>query len=140
MAKSKRWSMIVLSIVLTGCFLSRGQAVRMSTSSEIPAAEGTAKASTTDNGNTILKVEVRHLARPEKVATGATTYVVWAKDDQGSPQNLGALRVDENLKGTLETVTPLESFHVFITAEPSGTMAEPTSDHLFTATIPRPAD
>jgi len=109
----------------------------MTSSPEIPAAQGTARASSADNGNTTLEVQVWHLAPPEKVAAGATTYVVWAREDHGAPQNLGALRVDDDLRGTLKTVTPLHSFAVFITAEPSGTTMSPTNGQLFTASIQR---
>lgn len=36
----------------------------------------------------------------------------------GAPQNVGALRVDHELRGTLKTLTPLRGLEVFIIAEP----------------------
>ncbi|HEX6315854.1 MAG TPA: hypothetical protein VFZ73_13380 [Gemmatimonadaceae bacterium] len=112
--------------------------MRMTTSPDTPAAQGTAKASGTENDNTLLEVEVRHLASPEKVAAGATTYVVWVRGSgQYNSQNLGALRVDDNLRATLRTVTPLKSFDVFITAEASPTATTPTNAPLLTASFRR---
>lgn len=125
------------ALAVAGC-ASGTRTVRMSTSLDIPAAQGEVKASPAANGNTSLEVEVHHLATPDRVALGATTYVVWARAlDQDAPQNLGALRVDRDLNGTLKTVTPLRSFDVFITAEPSPMTMAPTNSQLFTASIPR---
>ncbi len=136
--KITRWTTtIAFGVIAIGC-ASGARTVRMMTSSEIPAAQGTAKASKTDNDNTILEVEVRHLAPAERMAPGATTYVVWVRAaGQYTPQNLGALRVDKDLRGTLKSVTPLKAFDVFITAEPSPTTMTPTSAHLLTASVRR---
>jgi hypothetical protein len=112
--------------------------VRMAVANGMPAAEGTVLATRADNDNTAVEVRVRHLASPEKIAPEATTYVVWARPSgAGSPQNLGALKVDKDLQGTLKTVTPLRTFDVFITAEPSPTVRQPSSAHLLTASIER---
>jgi hypothetical protein len=61
------------------------------------------------------------------VTAGARVYVVWATELQtGSPtRNLGALRVEDNLNGKLETLTPLRNFDVLITAEPQATVDVP---------------
>jgi hypothetical protein len=112
--------------------------VRMVSSPDIPAAEGTVQATSGDNGNTALHVEVRHLAKPEKVSSEATTYVVWVRPGAGGrPQNLGALKVDGDLRGTLSTVTPMRSFDVFITAERSPTVSLPSARNLLSASIAR---
>lgn len=131
------WTMMAvlgLTGATAGC-ASGTPTVRMVSSADVPAASGTVKASLTDNGNTALEVEVRHLARPELVQPGATTYVVWARAPGGDAQNLGALRVDEDLRGTLRTITPLRSFDVFITAESAATAMRPTSRRLLSASI-----
>ena len=136
--KNSSWlAGVAIGVVMAVGCASGPQAIRMRTSLAIPAAQGTVKASSGKNGNTSLVIDVRHLAPPERVAAGATTYVVWAQPlGEGSPQNLGALRVDEDLRGTLATVTPLRSFDLFITAEASATQMEPTNDQLFSASIP----
>jgi hypothetical protein len=126
---------IALGFLFTSC-ASGPRTARMTTSQSIPGAQGSVKSSKGDNGNTSLEVEVKHLASPEQVAAGATTYVVWARPRGAGPsQNLGALRVDDDLRGTLKTVTPLQSFDVFITAEDSPTAMRPTNEQLLMVTI-----
>ena len=87
-------------------------------SSITPAAVGEVAATAGPNGNTQLAITVRHLAPPANVTPGATVYVVWATElgAEPAPRNLGALRVDNNLNGRLETLTPLRSFDITITA------------------------
>jgi len=103
--------------VLGGACAGASPEVRMVSSPDIPAAEGVVRATSGANGNTRLHIFVRHLAKPEKVRPDATTYVVWVQPAGGLPQNMGALKVDEDLRGSLETITPLKSFDVFITLE-----------------------
>ena len=140
MGTTRLWfTMAALGFALAvgGC-ASGKQTIRMTANASIPAAQGTIKYSVTDNGNTAIELVVRHLAVPEQVAPGATTYVAWARaPGDSAPQNLGALRVDKDLSGTLKTVTPLQSFDLYITAEPSPTAATPTNSELLTASIQR---
>jgi hypothetical protein len=114
-----------------GCGTSK---VALTASPTVPAAQGEVRLKQGDNGNHVLKVKVRHLADPEKI--GAREYVVWASPPETSqPQNLGALRVDKDLDGTLETVTPWQRFDLFITAEPTATAAQPTGQRVLWASV-----
>ena len=63
--------------------------------------------------------------------------MVWVQPSGGAPQNMGALKVDEDLRGTLATVTPLKSFDVFITLETSATVQEPSAENVLSASIAR---
>ena len=104
----------------------------------LPASEGVALVSEGPNGNTALRVKVKHLAIPEKVAPGAEVYVVWVTPhDGGRPQNVGVLKVDKDLEGALNTVTPLKNFRVTVTAEPSGEVQAPTNEEVFSADVHR---
>lgn len=108
-------------------------------SQDIPAAAGTVKVKATDDGNSQIELEVQHLALPEKVNPGATVYVVWVSGPEvGAEQhNMGALKVDENLKGSLTTITPLKAFNLSVTAEPSQASTMPTGRMLLTTSYPR---
>jgi hypothetical protein len=103
------------------------------------AAKGEVKVKGEDNGNTRLSVNVEHLASPETVASNATTYVVWAKPSQGEgrAQNLGALVIDADRKGSLDTVTPLKNFEVIVTPEPSASATSPSHTPVFTGIVER---
>lgn len=109
----------------------------LSTAAEgIPAAQGEVKTAKAKNDNTTLTVTVQHLAPPGRVANGATTYVVWAQPDgTETPQNIGALKVDDKLNGSLMSVLAYDSFKVFITAEPTAQVTEPTGGELLAANV-----
>ena len=133
--------LIVLTALL-GLSCSHAAATPMQASSRIPAAEGAVTVQDGDNGSTKLAVTVKHMAPPEKVATGASSYVVWlrplATDTSSEPaQNLGALAVGKDLEGKLNTVTPYRQFDVFVTAEPEPGSTAPTGEQLLTTSIRR---
>jgi hypothetical protein len=103
----------------------------------VPASEGTVKASQAENGNTALDVQVKHLAPASKLAGDATVYVVWLQPLNARPQNVGALTLNHDLEGRLETLTPHRKFKLTVTPEPSGQVAVPTHDAVFTAEVDR---
>ena len=131
-------ALAVLGIfTLTSC-ASQGPLMLVA-SQDIPAAAGTVKVTPTDDGNSQIQLEVQHLALPEKVNPGATVYVVWVSGPEfGAEQhNMGALVVDDNLKGSLTTITPLKAFNLSVTAEPSQASTAPTGRMLLTTSYPR---
>ncbi len=121
--------------------------LNLSASNRVPAAEGTVKAAEAKNGNTSIALKVKTLAPPQKVDAAATTYVVWARPlaavrtPAGNMErltvNLGALKVDQSLNGSLETVTPFREFELFVTAEPSATVTAPSNQALLWTTVKR---
>ena len=102
---------------LTGCALfSGGAGARMNASPLVPAAEGHAKVGEARNGNTSIDLTVKHLADPQKLTPPANNYVVWLRPNKDAPaQNIGALIVDKDLVGRLNTVTALRTFNLFVT-------------------------
>lgn len=110
---------------------------QLESSSSLPASEGVALVTEGPNGNTALRVKVKHLAIPEKVAENARVYVVWVQPPVGRPVNVGILQVDKELEGALNTVTPLKKFRVFVTPEINGEAQAPTNEEVFTADVQR---
>jgi hypothetical protein len=115
-------------------------AVQLQASAKIPSAEGTVKVQEGDNGNYKVALEVKHMAPPEKVTSGASSYVVWLRPLAGdheaqSPQNVGALAVNKDLEAKLNTVTPYRQFDLFLTAEPIPNSTAPTGEQLMTTTV-----
>lgn len=129
-----------LITVLAGLQMGCAKNQAMISSADVPASEGTVRATAGDNGNTKLNVQVKHLAPPEKMASDATVYVVWIQAPNASKQNVGALTLNDNLEGTLETLTPHRRFEVTVTPEPSRGVAYPTHDPVFTASVDRAED
>ena len=130
---------LVGTLASTGCGLFGSGAPKqtMLTSAENTSGEGTVQAKAADNGNTALEVRVKHLSSPSKVADDALVYVVWIKPRNGELQNVGALQVDADLVGKLDTTTPHKAFSVMVTPEPSARMAAPTHKAVFTAEVNR---
>jgi hypothetical protein len=148
-------------VVLTsgcGLFGSGGSTVVLAASPKTPSSQGEVKTKTTSDKNTRVTVTVKHLAPPEKIEQGATTYVVWVRPlgvsaDQGErsgayPErqegagrneagvyNLGALKIGKNLDGELVTITPFKSFEIFVTAEASGAITQPHGERILWTSI-----
>jgi hypothetical protein len=131
---------LALGVFASGCGLFGGGGTgkqTMTTSAESPAAEGTVEATKADNDNTKIDVRVKHLAAPSKLADDASIYVVWIQPSKGEVQNVGALAIDKDLVGRLETTTPHKAFTLTITPEPSARMAAPTHKPVFRADVNR---
>ena len=128
-------TLIVTGLATWSC--AGSNQLRLTSSPDIPGAQSTAKVSTTDNGNTQIDLVVEHLASPDRVDPGATTYIVWVRGNEAEAQsqNLGALKVDENEKGSISATTPLRSFNLYITAEASQLSTTPTGKTLLYTTV-----
>jgi len=107
----------------------------MTAASMVPGARAEVAISKDKNGNTKLKMIVQHLANLENLTPRAAAYVVWLQERGGSSENQGQLKVDKNLKATFETVTPLKSFDVFVTAEQDLRAKDPSGPEVLKATI-----
>jgi len=127
----------IVAFAVSSLFACGGsQTTTLTAADSAPAAQGTAKASIGDNGNTTLDVEVKHLAPPDRISKDAKFYVVWAKpSDGGAIQNLGMLRVDNDRKGDLTTKTALRDFTVLVTPESSGSVSRPSEASVMTTEI-----
>jgi hypothetical protein len=119
------------ALSLSGCALFGREAPKLNVSPAIPSAEATAKFGAEKNGNTSIDLKVKHLADPRKLTPPANNYVVWLRAAPTAPaQNIGALTVNKNLEGTLDTVTALKSFDLFVTAEASPQTQQPAGPPL----------
>lgn len=123
---------LAAALALAGCsFVGRPGPSRLAASAAMPASEGEALFKTTDDGNTAVTVRVRHLARPERLTPPAKVYVVWVRPRKELPaRNVGALKVDDDLNGALDTVTPDAAFELFVTAEQAGEAQAPSGPPL----------
>ena len=124
----------IIGLLLSGLLAAHCAAatIQLGRSSQIPAAEGEAKIRQTSNGNTEIRLSVKHLAPPARIEPTSSVFVVWVRglEAGGQPQNLGALRVNKNLSGKLKAVTSLREFDLFITCEGTQTATAPSSAEL----------
>lgn len=107
----------------------------MTAASIVPGARAEVAVGKDKNGNTTLKMTVRHLANPDRLTPPAGAYVIWLREPGGNVDNRGQLKMDKNLKASFEAVTPLKSFDLLVTAEQDVTAKSPSGPEVLKATI-----
>lgn len=128
-------SLGLLAFSQAGCASAPKQTMESSVANT--SGEGTVEAKAGPNDNTQIEVRVKHLSPPARVASDASVYVVWIQPRNAEIQNVGALQVDADLVGKLNTTTPHRTFTLTVTPEPSARMAAPTHGAVFTAEVNR---
>jgi hypothetical protein len=109
----------------------------LAAASIVPAAKGSVEIGHDRNGNTEIKLTVEHLANPTSLSPSQANYVVWLQDKDSGPENRGELRVNGNLEGTFQTVTPRKNFDLFVTGENDGTAKSPSGPEVLRTTVSR---
>lgn len=78
---------------------------------------------------TTVSIEGEHLAPPDRLLPGATSYVVWARKDSSSEwQRIGSLQYDADKRtGSLPQATvPLTTFELIVSAEQQNSPKSPS--------------
>ena len=122
-------------LAFTGCASAPKQTMESSLANT--SGQGTVETKAGPNDNTEIEVRVKHLSDPARVASDASVYVVWIHPRHAEIQNVGALKLDADLVGKLNTTTPHRNFTLSVTPEPSARMAAPTHGAVFTAEVNR---
>jgi len=102
-----------------------------------PAAEGKVVTENDRNGNTKVEVTVKHMATPQSLTPARQVYLVWVQPRGKDPELLGALRVNEDLEGSLKATTPYKDFDVMVTAEDSMKPETPSSAVILKGSVAR---
>jgi len=130
-----------LGAALFGALLGCGGALRY-------APKGTPRAPDADayleaqvsqpNAMTQISLKVEHLAPPDRLVAGSTSYVVWARRDDGAPWvRVGSLKYDNDArKGELYGASvPETSFELIVSAERQAAPAGPSADVVLTQKV-----
>jgi len=75
---------------------------------------------------TSIEAKLKGLRPPSQVGTEFLSYVMWAVSPEGRAVNLGEMRQDEDGRATLKVTTPLQTFSLFVTAEPYPAVRQPS--------------
>jgi hypothetical protein len=102
-----------------------------------PAADAQLTVQKDDNGNVKVKIHFYHLAKPDSLTPAKDAYVVWIEPNGQPPQNMGAVKVNDNLESEFQTRTPFKVFKVYVTAEEGPKVTTPSSDHILEANVDR---
>lgn len=117
---------VCLSFLLFSC----AKKLHFSTSTVVPAAEGTVKYSKDGNNNYKIDVEVVNLADPKRLSPPRNTYVLWMQTEQNGLKNLGQVVsstgwFSSTRKASLSAVTSFKPKSFFITAEDNADRSYP---------------
>lgn len=123
---------VVAAAALAGAFAGCASAPRLSSAPALSKSKGTVTFERTLYKGTRISVRIENLKEPEKLDPPGYSYVAWVQNERESPpQNVGALSLDGDLNGALETTTPLREFAFFVTVETSSDAAQPSGPPLF---------
>ena len=114
-----------------------GREDRLVNTGAAPAAEGQVLTDNDRNGNTHVDVQVKHMATPQSLTPARQTYLVWVQPRGKDPELLGALRVNEDLEGSLKATTPYKDFEIFVTAEENMRPESPSSMVILKGSVAR---
>ncbi len=95
-----------------------------------PAADAMVKIRLDQNQNTLVELELEHVAPADKLWPPRLVYVVWAEDTEGQIFQLGQLRVNEKREASFNGTTALERFRLVITAEDEPRPEEPSQPYM----------
>lgn len=104
--------------------------VNLNPASSVPAASASAVLTHDSNGNTIVDLKVKNLAKPQNLTPPKAVYVVWIQPRGGAPIKQGQLEVNNKLQGEFKSPTTYKTFDIFVTAEDSGDVAQPTGQEV----------
>ena len=90
-----------------------------------PQSKGEAEVQA-QKGVTRMEIEVEGLIDPTKLGAEFLTYVVWVVSPEGRASNVGELQLDNSRKGKLKATTALQTFSLFVTAEPYFAVRQPS--------------
>jgi hypothetical protein len=112
-----------------------GSKVAMTNSQAVPGAKGVLHVSHDSNNNTKVVMNVQYLAQPSALTPSAVAYVVWVQANGHSPENKGELQIGSNRSGNITIVTPYKQFTIFVTAEQSPQVREPSGERVLSAQV-----
>jgi outer membrane protein OmpA-like peptidoglycan-associated protein len=82
-----------------------------------PGASAEAKVEA-KKGATNIEMSVKRLPPASSLGSGLLTYVLWAVSPDGRTVNVGAMPIDNSGNAQLKSTSELQSFSLFVTAEP----------------------
>ena len=84
-----------------------------------------------------VTVHLEQLHPPNHLDSSLKSYVVWFEPNGQPPQNMGTIKVNDNLESEFQTRTPFKVFKVYVTAEEGPKVTTPSSDHILEANVDR---
>lgn len=87
----------------------------------------------------MVPLDLEHLARPNRMKNGATTYVVWFQKERQTPSRVEQLAYETGKRmGTMLTTTTNRQFDVLVTADGSSAVPAPSTAVIFEKQVETP--
>lgn len=112
------------SLRAVGYKLGTTSKVDLNATNLMPQGHGEAEVEA-KKGVTSIKVSVSGLGTPTTLGAEFLTYVVWVVSPEGRASNTGEIQLDNSGRGKLKATTPLQTFSLFVTAEPYFAVRQP---------------
>ena len=126
--KILRFALVAAMLLTAAC----SRQIRLATLPLARGGEATVRVELTYDRNNTLRIQLSNVADPSVLNPAYTRYVLWvATPDRQTIVNAGQIRVDENRRAEMQTLTPLREFVLFITAEARGDVTAPGPDIVF---------
>lgn len=109
--------------------------IHLTPATTVPAATAKADITHDSNGNTLIKLDVKHLARPENLTPPASVYIVWVQPRDGAAIKQGQLQVSDDLSAHFTSPTTYKTFKLFVTAEQSVSVTSPSGQQVLSQDI-----
>lgn len=134
-------TLILVASCLGASLGCAGHVVVFQDSPELPAALATATIRSDENRNTLVELELQHVAPAAKLWPPRSTYIVWAESSEGRIFQLGQLHVNERREGSFRGTTALDHLRLIITAENDPRPEQPSTPYMlatdfFSAELP----
>ncbi|MGE5359287.1 MAG: OmpA family protein, partial [Bacteroidales bacterium] len=98
--------------------------IDLKASGAVPQASGEAQVEA-KQGVTNIEVKLKGLPQPNTLGTEITTYVLWVVSTEGQTSNVGELLVNNSGEAELKTTSRLQTFSLFVSAEPYYAVRQP---------------
>ena len=132
----KATKLAFLSIFVSLMFLAAcHKHVHLTPATSVPAATAKADITHDSNGNTVVNLDVKHLAKPENLTPPASVYVVWVQPRDAAPIKQGQLQVNDDLSAHFRAPTTYKTFRLFVTAEQSASVTSPSGEQVLSQEI-----
>lgn len=117
-------------VVMQSCGTSK---YNFSTSSVVPAAEGSVKVKKDGNSNYKIDLNVMRLAEAKRLNPPREMYIVWMETESNGRKNIGQLKtssgfLSKTLKSSLTTVSSFKPTGFFVTAEDDASIQYPAGE------------
>jgi hypothetical protein len=133
----RKFASIITFAVVSAALVHAAKRFPVTAASIVPAAKGSVEIGKDRNGNTEVKLNVKHLANPTSLSPSQANYVVWLQGKDSGPENEGELKVNGKLEGSFETVTPRKNFELFVTGENDATVKSPSGPEVLRTNVSR---